>query len=552
MARNGTVALALTLALAGVARGASDPAADAIAAALDADLSGSDAGVAVAVWRDGATIHESVRGRADAERGVDLTPDTPLYLASTAKQFTAACIFLLAADHALSLDDDVRKHIPELPEYRHVVRLRHLLHHRSGIPDVYESAILADIPRTSLKDSAAALEILRRLDSLDFVPDSQFVYSNSNYVLLAEVVHRVSGKTLAEFARERLFGPLGMTSTSFVDDEHGPPANAAVGHSASGAVRDMPRIAGPGGLWSTVHDLGKWDANFFTPKVGGPALIAALTTVPALPAGTSWSPDIGPYAGGLIVCPFRGSVSVSHPGGAFGFRSEILRLPEKHLTCVCLTNSETVDARGWCRRLAGIALGPPFDAPPRPASGIATAKVSVQPLIGLFRERDGGGLLSIAQRGDAFRATMVGTIVPLEQDGTGALVGSETPIAVRVEPAAAGSIRLRIGDATPREFATVERIASGAGDPTPIAGTYHHSGLDATITLAARDGSVVFEQHGVPLLPIEPFGPLVADSWVGARNAVLLEVERASDGKVGAVVFRSRGARGMRFERVRD
>ncbi|HEY0558533.1 MAG TPA: serine hydrolase domain-containing protein [Thermoanaerobaculia bacterium] len=192
-------------------------------------------GCSLAVVRDGAIVYEKGYGFASLENGVPLDPKQTVFdIGSTSKQFTAASVLLLAHDAKLSLDDDIHKYVPELPEYGTQitgtpVTLRHLLHHTSGIRDYINLMAMGDFAVEDYTTDGDALTVLARQKKLDFQPGSEHSYSNSGYFLLSFVVKRVSGKPLRDFAQERIFTPLGMSHTQFLNDHM-----AVVPHRATG------------------------------------------------------------------------------------------------------------------------------------------------------------------------------------------------------------------------------------------------------------------------------------------------------------------------------
>ena len=192
-------------------------------------------GCALAVVRDGGIAYSKGYGMASLEHGVPITPQTVFDIGSTAKQVTAAAVLLLAQDGKLSLDDDVRKHIPEIPDYGTPVTLRHLLHHTSGIRDYIALLQLGGVNFEDVATDADGLAAIARQKNLDFSPGDEHSYSNSGYFLLSLIVERASGKTLRDFAQERIFTPLGMTSTEILERSHAshPPPR--------GVLRSEPR-----------------------------------------------------------------------------------------------------------------------------------------------------------------------------------------------------------------------------------------------------------------------------------------------------------------------
>jgi len=174
-------------------------------------------GCSVGVIRDGEFIFRKSYGQGSIELGAPLSSDSVFYMASVSKQFTAASILLAAEQSFLSLDDDVRKYIPELPSYRHTITLRQMLHQTSGFRDFLALTYLAGRDISTLS-SADALKLIVRQKALNNLPGEEFIYSNTNYFLLGIVVKRATHQSLAEFAAANIFGPLGMTKTLFYDD----------------------------------------------------------------------------------------------------------------------------------------------------------------------------------------------------------------------------------------------------------------------------------------------------------------------------------------------
>jgi CubicO group peptidase (beta-lactamase class C family) len=242
--------------------------------AMFADWNRSDApGVAVGVIQNGEFVYQNAFGMADLERRVALTPRSVFEIGSVSKQFTAMCILLLEKRGKLQLDDDIRTYIPEMPVYERPITIRHLLHHTSGIRDIETLYPLAGWPYANYYSEAQQLDLITRQQALNFPPGDQYLYSNSGYLLLATIVHRVSGKTLREFAEERIFRPLGMTHTVFYDTptqvipERAIPYSRGEDGSYEMELWYLP-FAGPSGLYTSIDDLARWDANFYDNQLG--------------------------------------------------------------------------------------------------------------------------------------------------------------------------------------------------------------------------------------------------------------------------------------------
>jgi CubicO group peptidase (beta-lactamase class C family) len=275
--------------------------------ALFADWDRPDSpGCTLGVARDGAMLYQRGYGMASLEYGAHNAPETVFPIGSNSKQFMAMLIALLAEDGKLSLDDDIRKYVPELPAYERPITVRQLVHHTSGLRDYQALRFLAGFPPDYL-ELAPVLALIARQKGLDFAPGERFEYSNTNYVLLRVIAERVSGKPLRELAAERIFAPLGMSHTQWSEDFHRLiPGRATVytGDAATGfRSSDQGPLAGSGGVWTTVGDLLRWDENFDANRLGkgGPELIARVL---APEGGRDGEP--ASYAFGIFLGEHRG------------------------------------------------------------------------------------------------------------------------------------------------------------------------------------------------------------------------------------------------------
>jgi CubicO group peptidase (beta-lactamase class C family) len=295
-------------------------------------------GCAVGVTRGGSLVFSRGYGMADLEHDTPITPTTRFYIASLSKQFTAMAIVLLAQDHRLSLDDSIQKWVPEVPSFGATITLRELLNHTSGLRDYFTLLALSGWPSDGPLTEKAFLDLVARQRSLNFAPGDEFLYSNTGYTLLSIVVHRASGETLRDFARARIFDPLGMWSTEFRDDHTQLIPQRALGYQPSGGTYKISQpefdVVGDGGVYSTIDDLAKWDANFRSGKVGGKAGIAMLQAPGHLNDGQAI-----PYGFALTLGQLHGVKTVSHYGAYGGYRSTLLRFPDKDLSVITLCNT---------------------------------------------------------------------------------------------------------------------------------------------------------------------------------------------------------------------
>ena len=312
----------------------------------------------MAVYRNGRISYTKGYGLANIEEDVPITPETVFDIGSTSKQFTAASILLLEKQGKLSVNDDVRKYIPELPDYGQKITILQLLNHTSGLRDYLTLMDLAGINTDSVTTDEDALQLITRQKALNFAPGSDWLYSNTGFFLLSIIVKRVSRKTLREFAAENIFAPLGMTHTQYRDDHTALIANRAMAYDPK-EVQDRYKLdvsyfeqTGDGAVHTSVEDLLKWDENFYSGQVGGQDFLAELQERGKLNSG-----KVLDYAKGLFIADYRGLHTVSHGGAWGGYRAELLRFPEQHFSVACLCNRGDANPSRRARQVADIYLG---------------------------------------------------------------------------------------------------------------------------------------------------------------------------------------------------
>lgn len=322
---------------------ASGPAPTSPDAALDAYLAryntNDSPGLAIRILRDGSPLYSKAFGMADLEHDIPITTTSVFQLASVSKQFTAFALLLLERDGLLSLDDDVRKHLPELPDYQHTITLRHLAQHTSGLRDIDDLLALRGIAPNDEVTHAEAVALLVRQSGLNFTPGTTFEYSNSGYILLAEVVACVSGRPFAEFLHERVFQPLGLNDTRVVDVPGTVIKNKAYAYGLDGdGYVERPvngALMGSAGVHSTVEDLCRWAMNFQTSTIGDRTILERMERSGMLSNGQPFT-----YGLGLDHKDHRGQRVVFHGGGLAGYRSYLVRVPAHRLVIAITSNAE--------------------------------------------------------------------------------------------------------------------------------------------------------------------------------------------------------------------
>lgn len=298
-------------------------------------------GCALGVSYRDRIVLERAWGGAELEHGVAITPATIFEGGSVSKQFTAAAVLLLAQEGRLSLDDDIRRYVPEVPGYGSPIAIRHLIHHTSGLKDWGAVAAIGGWPRgTRAYTHAHVLDIIGRQTTLNHPPGAEYIYSNSNYNLLAIIAERVSGESLAALTKRLIFDPLGMTRTGWRDDfQRLVPGRAqAYGPGPGGAgwrlVMPNENVYGNSSLLTTVGDLLRWSANASHGRVGGAAFLDEQHRRGVLSTGDTIS-----YAGGVQLLAYRGAREISHTGATAGYRAFLGRFPESGWAIAVLCNA---------------------------------------------------------------------------------------------------------------------------------------------------------------------------------------------------------------------
>ncbi|MGH9860732.1 MAG: serine hydrolase domain-containing protein [Candidatus Acidiferrales bacterium] len=533
---------------------------------VDAIFAGYDKpdspGCALGVIREGALVYSRGYGRANLEHNLPISSKTVFDIGSTSKQFTAASILLLEQQGKLSLDDDIRKFVPELPDYGKKIVIRHLVHHTSGLRDYLTLMALAGVDFHGVTTDADALAIIARKKELNFAPGDEYLYSNSGYFLMAVIVQRASGKSLRQFAQAHIFEPLGMTSTHYHNDHAEVTPNRASAYEpkdGGGYRMDMSNFeqTGDGAVFTTVEDLLKWDQNFYEPTVGGAVLLQSLLTRGRLNSGKELD-----YATGLTVRKLRGLSTVSHGGSWGGYRAELLRFPEQRFSVVTLCNLGSTDPSRLARQVAIVYLGekmsPARDrraaAPAAPQDkGAALAAANLEKYTGVFRDPKNGGLQRVTLREGKLRIDSFGAnsieLMPLGGDRF-ALAGAAGATQFTFEGGAAAMVVSRATEPPETErYERAELFAPGPADLAAYAGSYHSEELDVSYTLEVKDSKLWLR---VLRNPPSELKPAVRDLFV-VSFGVRLEFARGSGGgpvRASSFTVQAGRVRNIRFVRM--
>jgi CubicO group peptidase (beta-lactamase class C family) len=523
---------------------------------LGARVRAGEPGVAVGVYRDGELAEQVCAGLAAVEHGAPVTPDTLFDIASASKQVTAACLLLLRREGRLDLGDDVRRYVPELA-LGEPVTLRQCLTHTGGLREYYVLCAISGVPLHGITEERL-LRLIEGQRDLDFPPGSAYSYSNTGYVLAAVVIRRLTGKSVAEFAAERIFAPLGMARTHFRDDLGAPVPGLATGYAPDPATPGRFRradpieeVVGDGGVVTSVRELAAWHAFLLTGRGLGADIRDGLLPRAVLTGGRTLH-----YANGLAHTTEAGQAGYGHTGAISGFRSVLLCIPAAGLGVSVLTNRIDIYPALVARWVVRLALGVPVETEltdPVPAEVAEPARSGLlgrwhDPVLDMFVRLEpgpGGRLEQPGPGGERFRFA-------LAADGRWYGEGAGASIALQLDRDRLGGDRLgrdrllvrpAIGDDDYETFERAQIALPPPGPGAPPAGRYFSPELDAYATFDPDGdaGPAVTIGLNRPWR-LASAGPdvYVADDWLTVRFT----------GGGQTLLVSADGARLVRFSRV--
>ncbi len=505
-------------------------------------------GCSLGVIQDGNFIYRKAYGMGSLELGVPLSPESVFYMASVSKQFTAAAVVLAAEQGFLSLDDDVRKYIPELPDYGHVITLRQMLHHTSGLRDFETLLYLSGRQISDPHSKDEMIQFVVRQKGLNNIPGDEWIYSNTNYFLLAEVVSRATKKSLAEFSAENIFQPLGMTHTLFYDDHtlvvpgRVPAYDPGVGGKFLVDWSTNFDLVGPGGLMSSVDDLLLWDRNFYENRLGKKSFLQEMQTRGVLNDGAKTD-----YALGLELGTYRGLPIVEHSGGLFGYGTEILRFPGQRFTVVCLCNLSSAgnSVTNLARKVADIYLEKALS---RETGAIHSSSSRDFPdpsfFAGKYLDPQKHFVYSFTVSGGSLMAW--GASLPRVGPNQFKDLGTGT---ITFDSSTGGMQATLITDG--ETFFAGKRVEAphlGDSDLAVYTGQFRSVELDVTYNLSITHGNLLLQNNHSRWNPPLKLSPIAQDEFEGGEFNIVFRRDAHHD-VCGLIVFSIR-ARNVSFEKV--
>ena len=521
-------------------------------------------GCAVGVVKDGKLVYKRGFGMANLDYDVPNTPSTRFNLASVSKPFTAFSIALLAQQGKLSLDDDIRKYVPEMPKYDETVTIRHLIHHTSGIRE-YEALVLFGGHGTDKAYSPKAiLNMLVRQKNISFAPGAKYQYSNSGYFLLGIIVERVSGKSLRAFAEENIFKPLGMKNTLLFDNRFEVVKNRAHGYQVGPdksirARSSLYDLVGAGGVLTTVEDLYLWVQNFYEPKVGNKELIQLITTPGTLNSGEKMA-----YAFGMWRGEYKGLPVITHSGNMFGYRARIGSFPEQKFTVIALSNNMTILPSVIVEKLADIYL----EGQLKPAVPSQKGVAEILPQAIALSEKEAlryAGMYANLETGKVFKLSFKDgklinsgllkneiPVTPISENRLLLVAGTDV---TELNPVFNNSgtiseIKILTKSGKPDIFVPVKPPFDSPQQLSEYAGIYYSDEFNADFKISLK-GNNLSLQIGENLEP--QLTPAYVDVFTTAGGQINLSFTRDAQGKIGGFVFNSalddREVKGIAFKR---
>jgi CubicO group peptidase (beta-lactamase class C family) len=466
-------------------------------------------GCSLAVIKDSKILYKRGYGMADLDHDIPIKPDTVFHVASVSKQFAAMSILLLAKEGKLSLDDEVRKYIPELRDFGPKLTIRHLLHHTSGLRDQWNLLIMSGwrLSEDVVRDEDV-LDLVSKMKDLNFKPGDQYMYCNTGYTLAGFIVKKVSGLSLREFSEANIFKPLGMTHSLFRDDHAVIVKNQAYAYNmgAGGAFKlSVPNYdtVGASSLVTSVEDLAEWDRNFYDKKVGGEATINLMQTPGVLNDGEKID-----YALGVVVGKYKGLKVVEHSGADAGYRSHLMRFPEQRFSVACLCNYGGASPNQYARRVADVYLEKELQPEPEKVK-LADARISesdLKTLPGAYWNSWTEESARISAEDGKLRLAMQGLNGLLLPGAANQYRIADQPFEIEFDRASESSRRMLIKPAAgkPAVFEAMPPAKTSAADLAEFAGDYYSDEIDSIYKISIKEGKLTLSRKKSIVLTPQP------------------------------------------------
>jgi CubicO group peptidase (beta-lactamase class C family) len=518
-------------------------------------------GGSVAVVKEGKLHYSKGYGYAQLEYDIPIESSTIFHIASVSKQFTAFAIAMLADQGKISLDDDIRKYLPEVPDFGKMITLRHLAHHTSGLRDQWNLLALAGWRLDDVITKEHVLKLVANQKDLNFDPGSEYVYCNTGFTLLAEIVARVSEKSFAEWCQEHIFRPLQMDHTHFYDNHQKIVKNRAYSYAngPEGFQKSVLSYANVGAtsLFTTVDDLAKWSVNFKTMTVGNQKVMDQMHEQGILTSGDT----IG-YALGQGIGKYKGLNMVSHGGADAGYRTWFGRFPDQDFAVIVFSNLGSFNPGGIATQIADIYLESSIekedtneDIPVEKVADANEEDVEIDQLkayCGRY-ELQPGFVITVAMDGEKLvgRATGQPQVV-MQPRGNHTFFIPEAPAEVVFEKNDEGIFHQLILKQGGGEFTAprLDEFDVEAIDLNVYAGKYYSEELQTAYTLLVEEGKLVARHQRHPDIILTPSKK---DEFSGSTWFFgLTSFEKDADDRYSKMSVSSGRVRNLVFSRIED
>ncbi len=512
-------------------------------------------GAALAVLKDGEVIYKKGYGYANLEYDIPITSSTIFHVASVSKQFTAFAIVMLTNQGKLSLDDDIHKYLPEVPDFGKIITIRHLIHHISGLRDQWEMLAMAGWRLDDVITKEHILTAVSHQKELNFNPGEEYLYCNTGYTLLAEIAERVTGTPFQEWTQNNMFKPLGMSNTHFHDDHEMIVKNRSYSYVPKENGGFKKRVlsyanVGATSLFTTVEDLAKWADNFFKKRLGGPEVMAQMEQQGILNNGEKID-----YAFGIGIGKYNGLKTISHSGGDAGFRSHLLLFPDQRFAVAVLSNCGSINPGQLARQTAEVYLGNLMEEETnkeKPSERkVANIPSSVFEVYEGRYELEDGNILTLTKEGDRLMAEHPAAPekVQLFPESMAKFFLKAADVQIQFHPGKDGYVeRLTVfaegntikGRRSASKELTLEQMQEYTGE-------YHSEELDTTYRIILQDDNLLahHRRHGdIPLIRTKE-DVLTGRQWFFHK----VQFIRNEKHKITGFLLTGGRVRNLRFER---
>lgn len=512
-------------------------------------------GAAIAVVHQGKILFTKGYGSANLEYDIPITSKTIFHAASVSKQFTVFAALLLEADGKLSLDDDVRKHLPEVPDFGKKITLRHLASHTSGLRDQWELLSMAGWRLDDVITTEHILRLVSKQKELNFEPGAEYIYSNTGFTLLAEIVARVSGQSFADFTQKRIFRPLGMVNSQFYDDHEKIVKNRAYSYRQTRDGNYFKSVlsyanVGATSLFTTVEDMALWTINFQKPTVGSKSIITKMNTLAKLNNGKTFGGALGQF-----VNQHNGLNQIQHGGADAGYRAYVGRFPDQNFAVVVLSNHSRFNPPRTALSVADLYLKPFYKerqaaAPADKPNFLKTDTKTLKAYETDYWSQSGGFGVKVYVENDTLIMARDGRPDKLGQIGKHQfqVISVRNTVLLTFNPENSSkelSVKIGSGDAIP--FASYTPTKYPLSDTNDYVGTYYSQELETTYNIVFEKGQLVTKHQRNDDMILRPLTQNVfrMNQWFFDN----VTFERSQNGKVTGFRVDNNRVKNVLFEK---